>query len=378
MGKPVEFNFESIDYDVTVRKDDERFQAVPRRSGVFRIFDVHGNLMILEKTHNLSQRIERFYFPGDGDTRTLALGRITGRIEFCRTDSPMETLFLLYGERRRWFPETYRQMKTFPLFHLMKINRRQRFPRIYRTRQIKQGVDYFGPFLSRSQLERLKTSLERAFKIRPCQYNIRGDDPYPDCLYFQMRTCSKPCNNDIDRRRYREDVDRAIAFIQGDDEKIESPLAERMKQLAEETRFEDAERIHRQLDRLHRARKDHRETYFDLWSFNFVAVMDSDSVKRRKIAFIRAGYILGMEEHDVDGLGPALEEAIHNNYHGEMPSPDHDRQYDEFCLVTSFMMKSVKSVQLVPVRDPAGTSTKITDNLKSRKKREQANADTVA
>ena len=78
MGKPVEFRFESIDYDVTVGKDDERFRVVPRRSGVFRIFDVHGKLMILEKTHNLWQRIERFYFPEDGDSRTLDLGRITG------------------------------------------------------------------------------------------------------------------------------------------------------------------------------------------------------------------------------------------------------------------------------------------------------------
>ena len=378
MGKPVEFRFESIDYDLTVGRDDERFRGVPRRSGVFRIFDVHGKLMILEKTHNLWQRIERFYFPEDGDSRTLDLGRITGRIEFCRTDSPMETLFLLYHERRRWFPETYRQMRTFPLFHLMKINRRQRFPRIYLARQIKQGVDYFGPFFSRSQLERLKTTLERAFKIRPCQYNIREDDPYPDCLYFQMRTCSRPCNSDIDRQGYLEDIDRAIAFIQGDDEKIALPLVERMKKLSEETRFEEAERIRRRLDRLERARRDHREIYFDVRKFNFVAVMDSDSVKRKKIAFIRSGYILGIEEHDVEGLGPVMEEAVRNHYEGGLAESDQDRQYDEFCLVTSFMMKPVQSVRLVPVLELADTSAQITDHLKSRKKQVQTNVDFVA
>ena len=378
MGKPVQFDFESIEYEETVRPEDERFQSVPRRSGVFRIFDVHDNLMILEKTHNLSQRIERFYFPEDGDARALDLRRITGRIEFCRTDSPMETLYLLYGQRRQWFPDTYRRMKTFPLFHLMKINRRQRFPRLYLSRQIKEGVDYFGPFFSRSQLERLKTTLERTFRIRPCHYNIRGNDPYPDCLYFQMRTCSKPCDNDIGRKEYLEDIDRAIAFIQGNDEKIESPLAEQMKQLAEETRFEEAERVHRQLDRLQRARKDHRETFSDVWKFNFVAVMDSDSVKRRKIAFIRAGYILGIEEHEVEGIGPTLEKAIHRHYERSMSESDQARQYDEFCLVASFMMNPVRSVQLVPVQDPARTSAIITDNLKSRKKREQTNVDIVA
>ena len=106
-------------------------------------------------------------------------------------------------------------MRTFRFFTLMKINRKQRFPRIYASRQIKAGVDYFGPFVTRGQFTRLKTTLERTFKLRPCLYNIRGNDPHPDCLYFQMHTCSRPCNNDIDRRGYLSDVEEAMDFIQG-------------------------------------------------------------------------------------------------------------------------------------------------------------------
>ena len=151
-----------------------------------------------------------------------------------------------------------------------------------------------------------------------------------------------------------------------------------MKKLAEETRFEEAERIRRRLDRLERARRDHRETYFDVREFNFVAVMDSDSVKRKKIAFIRSGYILGIEEHEVEGLGPVMEEAVRNHYQGGLAESDQDRQYDEFCLVTSFMMKPVQSVRLVPVLEPAETSAQITDHLKSRKKQVQTDVDSVA
>src|SRR3970282_970791 len=105
----------------------------------------------------------------------------------------------------------------------------------------KGGVDYFGPFVTRGQFARLKTALERTFKLRPCLYNIRGNDPHPDCMYFQMRTCSRPCNNDVDRRGYLEDVDQAIAFIQGGDEEIERSLLEQMSSLAAEMKFEEAE-----------------------------------------------------------------------------------------------------------------------------------------
>ncbi len=379
MPTPVPFEFETIPY-ASGRVRNELLCEIPKRSGVFRIFDVHGNLMILEKTHNLARRIERFFFPEADDVRALDLTEITGRIEYCRTDSPMETLYLLYSERRRWFPETYRKMRTFPLFRMMKINRRQRFPRIYATRQIKRGVEYFGPFASRAQLERLKTTLERTFRIRPCQYNIHGNDPYPDCLYFQMRTCSRPCNGDIDREAYLEDIDRAIAFVEGKDSEIEEPLLARMEELAEETKFEDAERLRRQLDRLRRARKDHHDTYFNLWNFDFVAVMDADSVKRRKLAFVHAGSIQGVEEYAVDEIVEDLREILRRRFDTPAPVTDRDRQYDEFCLVSSFITQPVQSVRLTRVGDPATASAHVIDNLQSRKRKKagKPNVDTVS
>ena len=127
-------------------------------------------------------------------------------------------------------------MRTFRLYTLMKINRKQRFPRIYASRQIKGGVDYFGPFVSRGQFTRLKTTIERTFKLRPCLYNIRGNDPHPDCMYFQMHTCSRPCNNDVDRRGYLEDVRQAMLFIEGRDAEIEHTVA-KMNDLAAEMKI---------------------------------------------------------------------------------------------------------------------------------------------
>src|SRR6267142_1237379 len=140
--------------------------ALPKHSGVYKIFDIHGKLIVLDKTSNLFQRFERYYGPRSEMVRDLDLREITGQIEYIRTDSTFETLYVLYRERKKYFPKTYSKMRTFRLFNLMKINRKQRFPRIYASRQIKAGVHYFGPFTSRSQFSRLKTTLERTFKAR--------------------------------------------------------------------------------------------------------------------------------------------------------------------------------------------------------------------
>src|SRR5215471_2408570 len=295
----MEFRFETIEYDKTL-------PGLPKHSGVYKIFDIRGKLIVLDKTSNLHERLERYYGEHSERVRDLDLREITGRIEYIRTDSPFETLYVLYRERKNHFPKTYRKMRTFRLFTLMKINRKQRFPRIYASRQVKAGVDYFGPFISRGQFTKLKTTLERTFKLRPCLYNIRGNDPHPDCLYFQMHTCSRPCNNDIDRRGYLEDVQDAIAFIEGRDEDIERDLVRKMNDLAAETKFEDAEIVHRRLDKIRRGRQEYKDTFFSVWKFDYVAILGSDSVSRCKIAFIRRGQIVEFEQYEVASLTETL------------------------------------------------------------------------
>src|ERR1051325_2240691 len=269
----MDFRFETIEYDRSL-------PALPKHSGVYKIFDIRGKLIVLDKTSNLFERFNRYYGERSERVRDLDLREITGRIEYIRTDSTFETLYVLYRQRKEYFPKTYRKMRTFRLFTLMKVNRKQRFPRIYSTRQIKPGVDYFGPFISRGQFTRLKTTLERTFKLRPCLYNIRGNDPHPDCLYFQMHTCSRPCNNDTNRSNYLEDVNEAIAFIQGRDSEVENALTQSMNKLAAQTKIEEAEQIRRRLEKLHRARQECKDTFFSVWKFDYVAILPSDSVSR--------------------------------------------------------------------------------------------------
>src|SRR5215470_11821722 len=139
----MEFTFKAVTF--IPESLGEFLAGFPKRSGVYRIFDLHGKLIVLDKTSNLHDRMERFFGERSEMLRDLDLREITRRIEFRSTDSSFETLYLLYRERRTLFPKTYRKMRTFRSFTLLKINRKQRFPRIYATRQVKRGVDYFGP-----------------------------------------------------------------------------------------------------------------------------------------------------------------------------------------------------------------------------------------
>jgi len=361
----MEFAFETIEYHGTL-------PVLPKHSGVYKIFDVRGKLIVLDKTSNLFERFERYYGERSERVRDLDLREITGRIEFIRTDSPFETVYILYRERKIHFPKTYRKMRTFRLFTLMKINRKQRFPRLYASRQIKSGVDYFGPFVSRGQFAKLKTTLERTFKLRPCLYNIRGNDPHPDCMYFQMHTCSRPCNNDIDRRGYLEDVQQAVDFVEGHDEVTANRLTGEMNSLASETKFEEAELIRRRLDKIQRARQEFKETFFSVWDFNYVAVLAADSVSRCKIAFIRRGRIIGFEQYEVERLNESLATDLHRFFDMPASQDSSDATYDEFCLACNFIVDPLQSVDLLPVGDVERLPALVEESLQRRKRKKKA------
>ena len=267
------------------------------------------------------------------------------------------------------FPKRIERCAPFGCFTLIKINRKQRFPRIYTSRQIKTGVDYFGPLVTRGQFTRLKTALERTFKLRPCLYNIRGNDPHPDCLYFQMHTCSRPCNNDIDRTGYLEDVREAIAFIQGFDDDLKDPLIARMNALAEEVRFEEAEELRRRLEKVQRARQEIKESFFSIWSFNFVAVLPADSVSRCKIAFVKQGNIAGLETYEVASLMETLPVDLHRFLGSPPEAGSRESQYDEFCLVSNFIVDPVQSVDLIQIDKIENVTEQVIERIQQRKRK---------
>jgi excinuclease ABC subunit C len=369
----VNFEFTPVQYDKSAFLSED-LPALPRGSAVYKIFDTRGQLIVLDKTSNLFHRLERYFGPHSERVKDLDLREITSRIEFRRTWSPFETTYVLYVQRREQFPKTYRRMRTFRLFKLMKINRKQRFPRVYASKQIKAGVDYFGPFVTRGQFARLKTSLERTFKLRPCLYNIRGGDPHPDCLYFQMHTCSRPCNDDIRRERYLADVDAAIGFIQGHDEQLTANLMNDIGKLAAEEKFEEAELVRRQLEKIERARKESKDRFPSVWGFDYLVLLPSDSTVRTKIAFVRAGGIVRFEEFETATLSEAIPNETAKVFAGPEPVQNREWQYDEFCLVANYLVHPLKSVELVRV----GNETDLGEYFRkraSRNRERQSHAD---
>src|SRR4026209_422037 len=97
------FEFTAVSYDNAVFLT-ETLPSLPKGSGVYKIFDTRGQLIVLDKTSNLYQRLERYFGEHSERVKDLDLREITSRIEFRRTWSPFETTYVLYVQRRGTFP----------------------------------------------------------------------------------------------------------------------------------------------------------------------------------------------------------------------------------------------------------------------------------
>ena len=221
----------------------------------------------------------------------------------------------------------------------------------------------------------MKTTLERTFKLRPCPFNIRGGDPHPDCMYFQMHTCSRPCNDDIDRKGYLEDVGAAIAFIQGLDDEVEQPLLHEIEHLAAEMKFEEAEAMRKRMEKVKRARQDEKETFLSVWKFDYLVLLPSVSTSRCRIAFVRQGSIVAFEEYDTASVGEQLGGDIERLYGAPMATVNREWQYDEFCIICNFIVDPLQTVTPIPVTLRTDLPAVVLRRLEERKKKKKPNDD---
>jgi len=152
-----------------------------------------------------------------------------------------------------------------------------------------------------------------------------------------------------------------------------------MNDFASQTKFEEAEMIRRRLEKIRRARQECKDTFFSVWSFNYIAVLASDSVSRCKIAFVRQGRIVGFEQYETDSLNQRLASDLDRFFEKPVERDSSASRYDEFCLVSNFIVDPLQSVDLLPARDIENLPVRVVERLQQRKrKRKSTHVDTVA
>jgi excinuclease ABC subunit C len=232
---------------------ETQLSNLPTKPGVYLFRDAGGEVLYVGKAKSLRPRV-RSYFQQRGDGRAQ-IRQLPGRVadvEVIVTGSEVEALHLeqnLVKRHRPPFNVRLRDDKSFPY---IAVTVEDEYPRVMFTRERhRPGVWYFGPYANAKKVRETLDVLNRVFRYRPCEGPKPGRHSGIPCLDYHIDRCLAPCVGYVSPDDYRAVVDGVIEFLSGNSRPIERELEQRMKQAAEEERFEDAARYRNRLFAIH-------------------------------------------------------------------------------------------------------------------------------
>jgi excinuclease ABC subunit C len=217
-------------------------KTLPDAPGVYRMLDAEGNVLYVGKAKSLKKRVGSYAKSGGHTERIARMIAEAAEMLFVTTASEVEALLLESNLIKRLKPRynvSYRDDKSFPNILLRQDHE---FPQLLKHRGAKstKGI-YFGPFASAGAVNRTLNTLQRAFLLRSCSDSVFESRTRP-CLLHQIKRCSAPCTERIDKQAYGELVREAELFLTGKSRTVQGLLAKEMAQASEALDFERAAR----------------------------------------------------------------------------------------------------------------------------------------
>ena len=218
-------------------------KTLPDAPGVYRMMDAKGDVLYVGKAKSLKKRVAAYAKSGGHTERIARMIAETADMLFVTTASEVEALLLESNLIKRLKPRynvSYRDDKSFPNILLRQDHE---FPQLLKHRGAKstKGI-YFGPFASAGAVNRTLNTLQRAFLLRSCSDSVFESRTRP-CLLFQIKRCSAPCTQRIDKEAYSELVREAELFLTGKSRAVQELLAKEMTGASEALDFERAARL---------------------------------------------------------------------------------------------------------------------------------------
>jgi excinuclease ABC subunit C len=227
----------------------EQLKNLPTRPGVYLFRDARGQILYVGKAKSLRPRV-RSYFQSRGRDRPT-ISQLPDRVhdvEVIVTQSEVEALHLeqnLVKRHRPPFNVRLRDDKSFPY---IAVTVEDEFPRVMFTRERhRRGVVYFGPYANAKKVRETLDVLNRVFRFRPCEGPKPGRHSGIPCLDYHIDRCHAPCVGYISAPQYAQIIEGVAQFLSGDTEPIQRDLERRMREAAEEERFEEAARYRNRL-----------------------------------------------------------------------------------------------------------------------------------
>lgn len=217
----------------------------PSTAGVYLMKDSRGRVLYIGKSVSLKERVLSYFRGGEAarPNVVLMLEKVAD-VDYVETPSEVDALLAEQRLIRDLRPKYNVDLKDDKSYPWIEIRMREAFPQVLISRDVAAGSKVYGPFTDIDGLRSAYALLQRIFKFRVCNLEIRQDDERNrrrrPCLYHYINSCLAPCAGRVGKAEYRKGIRRLCQFIEGRRSAVVRGLAREMKAAAESLDFEVA------------------------------------------------------------------------------------------------------------------------------------------
>jgi len=217
-------------------------------------------------------------------------------VEVVITNTEADALLLennLIKEHRPRYNILLRDDKSYPYIY---VSSKHKYPQItfYRGSRKRSGR-YFGPYTSVNAARYALNLLQKVFKVRQCDDYFFSHRSRP-CLQHQIERCSAPCVGYITEESYKNDIDAAMEFLDGNSDQLIERFVKKMDEASAELDYEQAASYR---DKIGMLREITEQQYVSTETGNVdtIAVQCEGEVACVQVFNIRSGVNLGNKSY---------------------------------------------------------------------------------
>ena len=268
-------------------------RVAPSSAGVYRMLDSENKVLYVGKAKNIKKRITAYSHLDKLPSRLQQMVAQIETMEFVVVESESRALLVENELIKKYKPRYNILLKDDKTFPYLTIDLSADFPRLYKYRGERNAKNkYFGPFASVMAVNEALSALQKVFLLRSCRDNIFNNRQRP-CLMHQIKKCSAPCVNMINKENYRKLVNKALDFLEGNDNNLQQSLYTQMERASANLDFERALIIRNQLRALSNIQSKQLVEYSAFKSLDVIAVARESGLTAIEIFFIRSGQNCG-------------------------------------------------------------------------------------
>ncbi|MBI4716275.1 MAG: excinuclease ABC subunit UvrC [Planctomycetes bacterium] len=236
--------------DASLEAIRQRIAEFPKTPGVYLMKDAEGRVLYVGKAKDLRSRVSSYFQPRADllNTRGPDICRMVDKvtdIDFLECDTEVDAVLKEARLIKDIQPPHNVLLKDDKTFPYLEITTGDDFPAVYVTRTPRlKGSKLYGPFPSASAIRDAVNALQKVFKYRTCELDIRDEDEsrrfFRPCLLYAIKQCTAPCAALISREAYAEDIKRLRKFLASKRSVVMRQLTQEMEAASKAQRFEEA------------------------------------------------------------------------------------------------------------------------------------------